>query len=65
MAADKDKGKKVAKKKPANKVSSVYVVSGNSISRKNKICPKCGPGVFMADHKDRWACGKCKYTEKK
>ena len=27
------------------------------------VCPKCGPGVFMATHKDRVACGKCGYTE--
>ena len=30
-----------------------------------KTCPKCGPGVFMASHKDRWTCGKCKYSERK
>ena len=30
---------------------------------KNKFCPKCGPGVMMGDHNDRWACGKCSYTE--
>ena len=28
-----------------------------------KECPKCGPGVFMAEHPDRVACGKCGYTE--
>ncbi|MBR9702685.1 30S ribosomal protein S27ae [Candidatus Woesearchaeota archaeon] len=33
--------------------------------RKNRSCPKCGPGIFMAQHKDgRWACGKCGYMEK-
>jgi len=30
---------------------------------KNKSCPKCGPGVFMAQHKDRMTCGKCGYSE--
>ena len=25
-------------------------------------CPKCGPGVFLAKHKDRTSCGKCGYT---
>jgi len=29
---------------------------------KPKFCPKCGPGVIMAEHKDRWHCGKCGYT---
>ncbi|MCD6403782.1 MAG: 30S ribosomal protein S27ae, partial [Nanoarchaeota archaeon] len=23
----------------------------------------CGPGVFLAEHKDRFSCGKCGYTE--
>lgn len=26
-----------------------------------KYCPKCGSR--MADHKDRYACGRCTYTE--
>jgi small subunit ribosomal protein S27Ae len=30
-----------------------------------KSCPKCGPGIRLADHKDRKACGKCGYYEKK
>ena len=32
---------------------------------KNKTCPKCGPGTFLAEHKDRVSCGKCTYTERK
>lgn len=30
---------------------------------KNRSCPRCGAGVFMALHKDRNTCGKCGYTE--
>ncbi|NLL95264.1 MAG: 30S ribosomal protein S27ae [Thermoplasmatales archaeon] len=30
---------------------------------KKPVCPKCGPGIFMATHKDRVSCGKCGYTE--
>jgi len=58
--------KKDAKKtkKPAYKIHNVYNVSGDKIESKNKTCPKCGSGVFMAKHKDRWTCGKCKYMEK-
>ena len=26
-----------------------------------KMCPKCNSR--LADHKDRYACGKCAYTE--
>lgn len=31
---------------------------------KNKYCPKCGPGVMLAQHKDRVYCGRCHYMEK-
>lgn len=48
-------------KKEAYKIGKSYE-NGKS---KNKTCPKCGAGVFMANHKDRDACGKCGYTEKK
>jgi ubiquitin-small subunit ribosomal protein S27Ae len=40
-----------------------FKVEGNKINRIRKHCPKCGPGVFIADHKDRFSCGKCGYTE--
>ena len=40
-----------------------FKVEGNKITRNRKHCPKCGPGVFIAEHKDRFSCGKCGYTE--
>jgi ubiquitin-small subunit ribosomal protein S27Ae len=52
-------------KKEAQKIYKAYEVSSDSAKRKNKFCPKCGPGTFMADHKDRSSCGKCGYMEKK
>ncbi len=42
---------------------NLYQVSGNKLERKNKSCPKCGAGDFLANHKDRLVCGKCKYSE--
>lgn len=42
-----------------------YNVSGGNLERKNRFCPKCGPGIFMANHKNRITCGKCGYTEMK
>ncbi|MBT4022150.1 30S ribosomal protein S27ae [archaeon] len=30
---------------------------------KKQSCPKCGPGVFMAEHGNRKSCGKCGFTE--
>lgn len=41
----------------------LYDVSGGEIERLRSSCPRCGPGIFMADHGDRFACGKCGYTE--
>jgi len=40
-----------------------YKVEGEKLSRTRKHCPKCGPGVFMAEHANRVSCGKCGYTE--
>jgi small subunit ribosomal protein S27Ae len=68
MADDKKgAGKKSApvKKGKSYAVSKVYEITGSSVKKKNKTCPKCGPGVFMASHKDRWTCGKCRYSETK
>jgi len=41
----------------------LYGVKDNKLERKRKTCPKCGEGVFMAEHADRYSCGKCGYTE--
>lgn len=37
----------------------------NEFKPGKKTCPKCGPGVYLAEHKDRMSCGKCGYYEKK
>lgn len=41
----------------------IFNVEGDKVSRKRRHCPKCGPGVFLADHKNRFSCGRCGYTE--
>jgi len=46
-----------------NKASELYEIKDQKIIRKRKNCPKCGVGFFLAEHKDRLVCGKCKYTE--
>ena len=54
------------KKKKPKRVSQrwkLYEKSGEGLIKKNKECPKCGAGVFMGNHKNRWTCGKCAYTE--
>ena len=51
-------------KKKSYNISKVYKVEGDKVVRDNKTCPKCGPGTFLAKHKDRASCGKCDYSEK-
>ncbi len=48
--------------KGAEVISKYYEIKDGKLERKKKTCPKCGPGVFMAEHKDRWHCGRCGYT---
>lgn len=62
MADKPQKGGPVKKGKQYH-VYKIYEVQGNSLKKKTKTCPKCS--VFMANHKDRYTCGKCGYMEKK
>lgn len=42
-----------------------YSVDGSGkVSRVRKECPEvtCGAGVFMANHADRYYCGRCHFT---
>ncbi|HEC89057.1 MAG TPA: 30S ribosomal protein S27ae [Thermoplasmatales archaeon] len=41
----------------------IFKVEDGKIVRLRRHCPKCGEGVFLAEHKDRLSCGKCGYTE--
>ena len=41
----------------------VFKVENGKITRLRRHCPKCGDGVFLAEHKNRISCGKCGYTE--
>ncbi|HWQ63154.1 MULTISPECIES: 30S ribosomal protein S27ae [Methanospirillum] len=54
------KGKK---EKTSVKRSAYFTVSGKTATPSRRYCPRCGPGVFMGEHKDRASCGKCGYTE--
>lgn len=58
-----DKGKKEKKSKKSRKLYQLYTISGDSLNRKNKLCPKCGPGMFLGKHENRLVCGKCQYVE--
>lgn len=41
----------------------LYEVKDDKLVRLREECPKCGPGIFLAKHKDRVSCGRCGYTE--
>ncbi len=41
----------------------VFKIDNGRIKRARRHCPKCGDGVFLAEHNNRLSCGKCGYTE--
>lgn len=55
-------GKKPRKPKKPNQVWKLYD-SKSGLKRRSQFCPKCGPGYFLAAHKNRSSCGKCGYSE--
>ena len=67
----KKKNKHIHKKIPGLTLS-LYTVDGNfltysgkgNVTQTRKTCPSCGPGVFMAQHWDRYYCGLCHTTIK-
>ncbi|HEA70868.1 MAG: 30S ribosomal protein S27ae [Candidatus Lokiarchaeum sp. GC14_75] len=42
--------------------SKFYKFEEGKVIRTHRSCPKCGPSFFLANHYDRWSCGKCGYT---
>lgn len=56
------KGKKPRKNKKQSKKWEKYTIEDNKAKRE-KHCPRCGPGIFLAKHKGREYCGRCHYTE--
>lgn len=57
------RGKTKPKKRPSSKKYTAFKIEGNKLERIKATCPKCGAGVYMAEHKNRQACGKCGYTK--
>ncbi|MHA1754251.1 MAG: 30S ribosomal protein S27ae [Candidatus Odinarchaeia archaeon] len=43
-------------------VHKYYKIEGDKLVRLKKSCPRCGPGTFMAEHSNRFSCGKCGWT---
>lgn len=42
-----------------------YKIIEKDLVRLRPFCERCGPGFFMADHGDRYACGHCGFTRYK
>lgn len=63
----KKPGKKRAEKKKKREkgVFTLYKIENDKVARQRLICERCGPGYFMADHGDRYACGHCGFTRYK
>ena len=57
------KGKKPHKNKPTSKKYTKYKIEGNKITKRERNCPRCGPGIFLMISNRRSYCGKCRYTE--
>jgi len=55
------KGKKPHKNKPTSKKYSKYTIEGDKI-KKERFCPRCGPGIFLMNSQGRTYCGRCHYT---
>ena len=51
--------------KPGAKWSKYTINEDGTLTRKADFCPdpRCGPGIFLALHKDRKSCGRCGHTE--
>jgi small subunit ribosomal protein S27Ae len=63
MADKKEKGGAKVKTLRVSKKDFYVAGENGKLERKKRHCPKCGPGVFLAEHPNRNACGKCGYTE--
>lgn len=58
----KNLAKRQKKNKPVSKKYKFYTIEGETIKR-GKTCPRCGPGIFLADAGNRVYCGRCHFTE--
>lgn len=45
--------------------NSLYKIKEGTLVRLRPTCERCGPGYFMADHGDRYTCGRCGFTRYK
>lgn len=64
--AEKPEKPKETKKETKRMISLYYKINEEEkLKRLRPFCPRCGPGYFMADHGDRYTCGRCGFTRYK
>ena len=53
------------KRKPrfSPQIYKFYQIKDSKITKLRNNCPRCGKGIFLAEHSDRLTCGKCGYTD--
>ena len=59
---------KTESKKAKKKIKGAYAlykIEQGKLIRLLPNCERCGPGYFMADHKNRYTCGHCGFTRYK
>ena len=61
----REKKQRKGKKHSTTPIWKAYSVSGTTLTRTKRNCPRCGPGTGLSQHKNRAYCGKCGYTELK
>ncbi|GKT32461.1 putative ubiquitin/ribosomal protein S27a fusion protein [Aduncisulcus paluster] len=49
----------LSKRKIKLRVLKYYKVDGDTVKRINRECPRCGAGIFLAEHKTHFYCGAC------
>lgn len=55
------RGKKKHQNQPTSKKYTKYKIDGDKLIRA-KICPRCGPGIFLMVAHNRLYCGRCHFT---
>lgn len=53
------------KRKPrfSPQIYKFYQIKDSKITRLRSDCPRCGKGIFLAEHFNRLTCGKCGYAD--
>ncbi len=62
MSKKEEKTEKKKEQKERKAVNALYKIEGEKVTRLRPTCERCGPGYFMAKHKDRYTCGHCGFT---